>query len=51
MYFSGGIQSKWKARPLGEAYLVSTLSSKAKKNLKCNHLDVMYERVDEVEDS
>ena len=22
-----------------------------KKKLKCNHLDVMYERVDEVEDS
>ena len=30
--------------------LVSTLSSKAKK-LKCNHLDVIYERVDEVEGS
>ena len=40
----------WRARPIGEACLlsclVSTLSSKA---MKCNHLDVIYERVNEVE--
>ena len=35
---------------MGEACLVLTLSSKAKK-LKWNHLDVIYESVDEVEDS
>ena len=26
MYFSGGIYPKWKARPIGKARLVSTLS-------------------------
>ena len=32
MYSSGGIEPKWKARPVvGEACLVSILSSKAKK--------------------
>ena len=30
MYSSGGIQPKGKARPIGEACLVLTLSSKAK---------------------
>ena len=49
MYSSGGIQPKWRARPIiGEACLVLTLSSKAEKKLKCNHMDGMYERVDEV---
>ena len=48
MYSSGGIWPKWKTRPIGEACLVLTLSSKTKK-LHCNHLDVMCERVDEVE--
>ena len=51
MYSSGGILTKWKARSIGEVCLVSTLSSKAKKKLKSNHLDVMLERADEVEDS
>ena len=31
MYSLGGIQPKWKARPIGEAYLALTLDSKAKK--------------------
>ena len=55
MYSSGGILLKWKAKPIiGEACLVSTLSTKAKKakkKLKCNRMDVKCERVDEVEDS
>ena len=28
MHSSGGIQPKWKTRPIGEACLVSTLSSR-----------------------
>ena len=52
MYCSGGTLPKWKVRfIIGEACLVSTLSSKAKKTLKCSHLDVICERVHEVEDS
>ena len=31
MYTSGGIYPKWEARPIDEACLVSTLSSKAEK--------------------
>ena len=50
MYSSGGFQPKWKTRPIGEACLVSTLSSKTKK-LQYNHLDILYERVDEAEGS
>ena len=50
IHSSGGLKPKWKTRPVGEACLVLTMSSKAKK-LKFNHLDVMYERGDEVEDS
>ena len=40
----------WKTRPIGKACLVSTLSSKANK-LNRSLLDVIYGRVDKVEDS
>ena len=37
----------WMTRSIGEACLLLTLSSRAKK-LKCNHLDVMFEKIDKV---
>ena len=44
MYSSGGIYPKWKTRPIGEACLVLTLRSKAKKETEvqspgCNVLE------------
>ena len=51
MYSSRGIYPKWKARPFGEAGLVSTLRQRLEDKLKCNHLDVVFKRVDEVKDS
>ena len=39
---------KWMSRPIGDACLVSTLSSNS---MECNHLDVIYDKVDKVKDS
>ena len=42
---------EWKTGPIGEALLGFDTELKLKKKLKCSHLDVMYGREDEVEDS